>query len=137
MFVLALLALGLALAILVARWLVRRRTRDVLGQSATTFWSALGVRPDGRPTVVAFSTPSCAACHAAQVPALRALERQVGPESLRVLRVDAAARPEVARAFGVLTVPSTAIFGSDGRLTALNHGFTPIERLAAQVAPLA
>jgi thioredoxin-like negative regulator of GroEL len=82
--------------------------------------------------VVAFSTPSCAACHTAQRPALAQLESRA-QGAVRVLEVDAAARPEVARKFGVLTVPTTAILDPSGRLTALNNGFAPLSRLAEQV----
>jgi len=39
----------------------------------------------------------------------------------------------VARRFGVLTVPTTAILDPSGRLTALNNGFAPTSRLAEQV----
>ena len=92
------------------------------------------VRGRGRPTVVAFSTPSCAACHTAQKPALAALEA-LRPGAVRILEVDAAARPEVAHRFGVMTVPSTAVLGGDGRLTALNQGFANAEQLAGQLAP--
>jgi len=37
--------------------------------------------------------------------------------------VDAAEKPEVARAFGVLTVPSTAVLAPKGHLVAVNQGF--------------
>ncbi|MBJ7600070.1 thioredoxin family protein [Candidatus Nephthysia bennettiae] len=84
--------------------------------------------------MVAFSTPSCAACHTAQRPALTQLEARTGG-AVRVIEVDAAHRPEVARTFGVLTVPTTAILDPDGRVTALNNGFAPTDRLAAQVGP--
>jgi thioredoxin-like negative regulator of GroEL len=82
--------------------------------------------------VVAFSTPSCAACHTAQKPALAQLESRA-EGAVRVLEVDAADRPEVARQFGVLTVPTTAILDPTGRLIAINSGFAPTARLAAQL----
>jgi thiol-disulfide isomerase/thioredoxin len=52
-------------------------------------WGALGVEPDGRPTVVAFSTPGCAVCRTTQAPALLDLESRLAG-AVRVLRVDAA-----------------------------------------------
>lgn len=94
-------------------------------------WSALGTRPDGRPTIVAFSTPSCAACWSAQKPALAALESRA-PELVRVIHVDSAERPEVARAFGVLTVPATVVLAGSGAVLAANQGFATEQRLADQ-----
>ena len=96
-------------------------------------WASLGVQPDGRATLVAFSTPSCAACHTAQAPALRVVEQTVGSDCLRLVSVDAARQPDVAHAFGILTVPSTVVLASTGRVLAINHGFAPHEKLTAQI----
>ena len=71
-----------------------------------------------------FTTPSCAEC---------ATQRTL-LNGIRVIEVDAAARPQIASRFGVLTAPTTAVLGPDGRVRALNHGFAPAERLAAQLA---
>lgn len=130
--VLAGLVLGLSLLVFAARVVARRRLRRSRALPTDEIWKALGTAPDGRPAVVAFSTPSCAACHTAQRPALGQLESRARG-AVRVLEVDAAARPEVARKFGVLTVPTTAILDPSGRLTALNNGFAPLSRLAEQV----
>jgi thioredoxin-like negative regulator of GroEL len=130
--VLAGLVLGLSLLVFAARVVARRRLRRARALPTHETWQALGTAPDGRPAVVAFSTPSCAACHTAQRPALAQLESRA-QGAVRVLEVDAAARPEVARKFGVLTVPTTAILDPSGRLTALNNGFAPLSRLAEQV----
>src|SRR5438128_1929034 len=76
-----------------------RRLRGVLTASnanATPFWESLGEAPDGRATLVMFSTPACAACHTAQAPAVRVVEQRLGASEVRVIRVDAAQRPEVA-----------------------------------------
>jgi hypothetical protein len=109
--------------VLAARALAARRTRRALSLAAGEVWSALGARPDGRPAVVLFTTPSCAEC-ATQ----RALLRGV-----RVIEVDASARPEVASRFGVLTAPTTAVLAPDGRVKAVNHGFAGADRLASQL----
>jgi thioredoxin-like negative regulator of GroEL len=116
----------------VRRWTNRSVVRLASGSGAP-LWSALGMAPDGRPTIVAFSSPSCAACHHAQAPALDSLRRGLGDERLRVVGVDIASRPEVAHTFGVLTVPSTAVLAEDGRLRTINHGFTPAHRLLQQL----
>src|SRR5206468_3684982 len=105
-----------------------RRIRRLL-QHANAL-NALGIQPDGRPTLVTFSTPSCAACHQAQAPAASAATQLV---SARHVDVNAAERPSVARAFGVLTVPSTAILNAAGHLKAVNQGFAPTAKLVKQI----
>jgi hypothetical protein len=52
---------------------------------------------------------------------------------VRVIEVDASARPDVASRFGVLTAPTTVVLEPDGRVRALNHGFAGADRLASQL----
>jgi thioredoxin-like negative regulator of GroEL len=52
---------------------------------------------------------------------------------VRVIKVDAARQPQVARAFGVLTVPSTVVLAPSGNVVAVNHGFAPTGRLVEQL----
>ena len=122
-----------ALAMIVARWWVRDRDRRRVATPSRLLWDALEVRPDGRPTIVAFSTPSCAVCKSAQMPALNELVDRLGPESVRVIQVNAAERPHVAAAFGILTVPTTIVLANDGQVATTNNGFAPLDRLAQQV----
>jgi thioredoxin-like negative regulator of GroEL len=131
---LILAAIGVLLASvgILARALARGRLQTVQFAPPQTLWDAIKEGPDGRPLVVAFSTPSCAACHTAQKPALTRLEAQAGG-TVRIVEVDAAAQPEVARSFGILTVPSTAVLDGEGRVLALNQGFASTERLAGQL----
>jgi thiol-disulfide isomerase/thioredoxin len=126
------LAIALALLALAASGLARRRRSRLRRLGAATVWQALSAAPDGRPTVVAFSTPSCAACHSAQKPALAALQSRAGA-GVRVVEVDSVAQPGVAEAFGVLTVPATAVLDRTGRVAALNQGFASADRLADQL----
>jgi thiol-disulfide isomerase/thioredoxin len=121
------------LVVYAARAGARARSTAARTAAPEPFWQALDTHPDGRASVVAFSTPSCAACHVAQAPALDALSRQLGDIAVRVLKVDAAERPEVAKQFGVLTVPTTVVLAANGRVAAVNHGFASTDRLAAQV----
>jgi thioredoxin-like negative regulator of GroEL len=132
LFLLAGAVLGVSLLVVVARAVPGSRLRRARAIPGEEIWQALGTTPDGRPAVVAFSTPSCAACHTAQRPALAQLESRA-EGAVRVIEVDAAERPEVARKFGVLTVPTTAILDTGGRLTAVNNGFATSDRLAEQI----
>jgi thioredoxin-like negative regulator of GroEL len=126
------LAMTLALLAVGARWLARDRVRRVRALPSQDLWNSLATAPDGRPAVVAFSTPSCAACHTAQKPALAALQSRA-EGAIRVLEIDAASRPEVASRFGILTVPATAVLDPTGQLRAVNHGFAGADRLADQL----
>lgn len=131
-----LLVLGtlIALAVVAVRAWNGRRLRQVLAtENPAPFWDSLGEAPDGRPTLVTFSTPSCAACRITQAPAVRAVEQQLGAAEVRVIRVDAASRPEIARVFGVQTVPSTVVLAPAGRVVAVNQGFAPSGRLVEQL----
>ena len=119
-----------AAVLLIRRWNARRVMELV---AKAPLWHALGEAPDGRRTLVAFSTPSCAACHTAQAPAIKAVEQQLGAAEIRVIKVDASKQPEVARAFGVLTVPSTVVLEPAGRVVAINQGFAPSRRLIEQL----
>ena len=129
---LAVVALVVA-AVLVARAYARARAKRVMGGAHQPLWTVLGEAPDGRQTVVQFSTPSCAACHTAQAPAVARVEQELGSGALRVIEIDAAERPQVAQAFGVMTVPSTVVLGPSGNVLAVNQGFAPTARLLEQL----
>jgi thioredoxin-like negative regulator of GroEL len=132
--VLVLTAIAALVAALVVggRFLAALRLRQLRMAPPAALWAALETEPDGRPTVVAFSTPGCTACRTAQRPALAALEERAGG-GVRVVGVDAAARPEVARAFGVMTVPATTVLDERGAVLASNQGFASTETLARQL----
>jgi len=123
--VLGVLAAALVLGVIAVRAWARRRV-EVAASDPPVLWKLLGSHPDGRPTVVAFSTPWCKEC---------GLQTRIlaGLTAVRVVNVDAAARPEVARAFGVLTAPSTAVLDADGSLVAVNHGLARADRLREQL----
>jgi thioredoxin-like negative regulator of GroEL len=127
---LVVMALVVGLAVVVIRQWNARRIGQLVGMP---LWDDLGAAPDGRPTLVTFSTPSCAACHQAQTPAVRLVEDQLGSAALRIIDVDAARRPDVARAFGVLTVPSTVVLAAAGGIIAVNQGFAPSQMLVEQL----
>lgn len=130
--ILAVLAALVAALVLSGRRLAGRRFERTRGASGDTLWESLGTTPDGRPTVVAFSTPGCTACWTAQKPALAALQQRAR-NGVRVIQVDAAGQPQVARTFGVLTVPATVVLDRSGGVLAANQGFATTDRLAAQL----
>ena len=113
-----------------------RRVAGLKAGEAGGLWNALGEAPDGRPSLVVFSTPSCTACLTAQYPAVEAVESRFG-ETLRVLKVDLSRRPSVGHAFRVLTAPSSVVLAADGRIGSFNHGFASADQLVAQVSAAA
>lgn len=130
--ILAVLAAMVPALVLSGRRLAGRRFEHTRAASGDALWESLGTVPDGRPTVVAFSTAGCAACWTAQKPALAALEQRAR-NGVRVIPVDAAEQLQVARAFGVLTVPATVVLDQSGVVLAANQGFATTDRLAAQL----
>src|SRR4030081_2238656 len=133
--VLAVAAVAIAVTVLAARWWSRRGVAGWRTAPAAGLWAALGASPDGRPSLVVFSAPSCTVCRTAQYPAVQTVEATFGP-ALRVLRVDLSRQPAAAAAFKVLTAPSTALLTGDGRVDSFNHGFAPAQQLSAQLSAL-
>ncbi len=88
---------------------------------------------DAGPTVLYFYTDSCAPCRDLQEPALRRLKASVDP-SLRVVKIDALAMPEVADRYKVMTVPTTIILDAEGKVTTANFGYISEQKLAEQLA---
>jgi thioredoxin-like negative regulator of GroEL len=117
---------AIALTGFVARWLSGRRIAAVMtGQTVET-------SPSGVPRVIAFSGPGCAACRTQR----RILETVVAGwnGTVDVAYVDAVAETELARRFGVLTVPTTVVAAPDGRIVGVNGGLVDGDRLRAQLA---
>src|SRR6202165_5596860 len=131
--VLALAAVAVAATVILARWWLRRGVAGLRQTPAEGLWTALGASPDGRPSLVVFSTPSCTICRTAQYPAVERIEATFG-SGLRVLRVDLSRQPAAAAAFKVLTAPSTALLTPDGRVGGFNHGFAPAGQLTARLS---
>ena len=83
------------------------------------------------PTLLAFSTARCGQCHQ-QAVAIRKLEAE--EERLRHITLDAIEQMSLANQLSIRTVPSTALFDSQGRLRHLNHGYVGLNKLREQLA---
>jgi thiol-disulfide isomerase/thioredoxin len=94
--------------------------------------AGLSVFSPGKPGIVYFTTPDCVTCKAAQRPALRALERQL-EGMVQVIEVDAIDRPDLAKQWSVLSVPTTFILDRDGKPRQVNHGFASTAKLLNQL----
>jgi thioredoxin-like negative regulator of GroEL len=131
--VLAVIAVSVAAIAMLTRAWSAHRLIGVRARGYERLWSALGETPDGRPSLVVFSTPSCTACRTVQHPAVEAVAARFG-SALRVVKVDLAERPAIGHAFNVLTAPTTVVLAGDGRVGSFNHGFAPADQLAAQLS---
>lgn len=86
----------------------------------------------GLPAIVYFTTPTCAPCRTQQRPAIRRLQEHLG-RWFQVIEVDASLHPDLARRWGVMSVPTTFIFDAQGRPRYVNHGVTSAETLLKQL----
>ena len=82
--------------------------------------------------LVYFSTPNCTVCKTIQRPAIEKLNNLLG-DSLRVFEIDATKEPELARRWGVVSVPATFLITPGGELHHANHGVAPAENLLIQL----
>lgn len=127
-----LLRLSLAAGIILAgagtyrlteRWLLRRargQARDLPD-----------LRPH-QPALVYFTTPTCAPCKTVQWPAIQQVRGQLG-ERFQVVEIDAAAQPDLARRWGVLSVPTTFVLDAHGKARYVNNGIARADKLLKQI----
>ena len=121
----ALLIAGILLAAYLAfSWLIVARARSKR--------QGLEDIHPGVPAILYFTTPSCMPCKTIQRPALARLQERLG-DSIQVVEIDAATRPELADYWGVLSVPTTFIIDSHGRPRRVNHGVSSAEKLQRQI----
>ena len=90
-----------------------------------------GFKP-GIPAILYFTTPDCQPCKTLQQPAIQQLKEQIG-EGLQVIQVDASRQIDLAKYWGVLTVPTTFVIDSLGRPRRVNHGVALAVKLKAQL----
>lgn len=130
-----LLRLGVALALLslvllgarLACWAFAVQTRRTVARlNRASLSSSTGAR------ILYFTSARCMQCRTHQEPALRSLVA-AAPEPVHIDTFDAARDRAVASRYRILTAPSTVVITGDGRVAAINHGFVPAERLAAQL----
>jgi thioredoxin 1 len=93
------------------------------------------LRP-GVPAILYFTTPGCVPCKTVQRPALARLQEHLG-DSVQVIEVDAAAQPNLADYWGVLSVPTTFIIDARGQARRVNHGVASADKLQAQIKAVA
>jgi thiol-disulfide isomerase/thioredoxin len=122
------LAVGIVAAGLLVYWLANRL---ILGRASLQAVRLEAIRP-GKPTLLYFTTPTCAPCKTVQRPAIERLVEQLG-ERLQVVEIDASTNPDMASQWGVMSVPTTFVLDANGRPRHVNHGVAPAEKLLKQL----
>ena len=124
-------ALGIILMGAGAYWLLSQR---LLSRAKNNLNSLLNPLPN-KPVIVYFTTPDCAPCKTVQRPALEKLIALLG-EKLHVVEIDATERPDLAKTWGVMSVPTTFLLDSRGEARYVNNGVTRAEKLMEQLQTL-
>lgn len=114
-------------AFLLVNRIILRRTADLSRRLP-------GWQP-GRLVILYFTTPDCAPCRTIQRPALRQVQSEWG-DLLQVIEVDASRRADLAKRWGVLSVPTTFLLDARGKPRFVNHGVTRAEKLMEQLRRL-
>jgi thiol-disulfide isomerase/thioredoxin len=88
--------------------------------------------PPGIPTIVYFTTPTCAPCRLQQTPTLQRLQQEMG-DALRVIRVDATQDPDAADRWGVFSVPTTFVLDHNGQPRNVHNGVVDAQTLKREL----
>lgn len=121
-----------ALALILLGWLSYRLISMAILKRASRQASQPGLVQPGKPAILYFTTPDCVVCKTTQRPALWRLQQITG-DLLQVVEIDAYEQPELAKAWGVLSVPTTFILDSQGKPLHVNHGVTTTNKLLQQL----
>ena len=124
-------AIGIIFLGVGAYWLVNQ---FLLSRANNHVTSLLNPLPN-KPVIVYFTTPDCAPCKTVQRPALEKLTSLLG-EKLHVVEIDATERPDLAKTWGVMSVPTTFLLNSRGEARYVNNGVTRVEKLMEQIQTL-
>lgn len=133
LFILIALAALVALALPVLRAWQASRLRSLQHAAADSAASPLADVVHQGPALLYFTTDDCAQCRFQQRPVL---DRLSALAPIPVVTLDAVQREDLARHFGILTVPSTVVLDARRAPVAINHGVAPLHKLQMQVAPL-
>lgn len=130
-----LLRLGLAVSIIAlgafSYWLLNQRLLLRARSQVFTLFS----KPPERPVLVYFTTPDCAPCKTIQRPAINQVAKVLG-EDLEVVEINAYERPDLAKTWGVMSVPTTFVLDARGEARYVNNGVARAEKLLEQIKAL-
>lgn len=129
----ALLVIGIASGayVISTRWQTSRVGRTLAGSDV------LNRLRTGIPAIIYFWSEDCAPCKSVQKPAIRALHDKLGANGVQVIEINALEHPEIADAWGVLSLPTTFIVDRSGQPRHVNHGVTRADQLERQITAFA
>ena len=127
-FILAIVIIGLGAA---AYWFVNHRLLVRAKNNVFTLFEKL----PNKPVIVYFTTPDCVPCKTVQRPALDHIRNLLG-EKLQVIEIDASERPDLAKRWGVMSVPTTFLLDARGEARYVNNGVARAEKLMEQIQAL-
>lgn len=90
----------------------------------------------GKLRVVYFWSAQCSQCAAVQTPVIDNLVRMVGKETLAVSKFNVSESLELAKDWGVKTVPTTYVLDKNGIVQHVNNGLVAEKHLAEQIEGL-
>jgi thioredoxin 1 len=125
------LAIGIIVLGLFVYWLINQRLLIRARNNVFTLFNKL---PD-KPVLVYFTTPDCAPCKTIQRPAIDRVASLLG-EKLKVVEIDAYEQPELAKTWGVMSVPTTFVIDPRGEARYVNNGVARAEKLLEQIQKL-
>jgi len=130
-----LLRFGLAISIIVlgllAYWFINQRLLIRARNNVSKLFNKL----PNKPVLNYFTTPDCAPCKTVQRPAIDRVSDLLG-EKLEVVEIDATERPDLAKTWGVLSVPTTFVLDVHGEARYVNNGIARAEKLLEQIQAL-
>lgn len=124
-------AVGVILLSITIYWFINRR---LLSRAGNNINQLLNPMPN-KPVIVYFTTPDCVPCKTIQRPALDKVTSLLG-EKLQVLEIDAIERPDLAKNWGVMSVPTTFLLNARGEARYVNNGVARAEKLIEQLQTL-
>lgn len=124
-------AIGIIFLGIAVYWFINQR---LLSRAGNNINSLLNPLPN-KPVIVYFTTPDCVPCKTIQRPALDKLTLTFG-DKLQVLEIDATERPDLAKIWGVMSVPTTFLLNSKGEARYVNNGVARAEKLMEQLQTL-
>ena len=112
-------------------WLINQRLLVRARNNVFTLFNKL----PNKPVIVYFTTPDCTPCKTVQRPALNQVCKLLG-EKLQVIEIDATERPDLAKKWGVMSVPTTFLLDARGEARYVNNGVARAEKLMEQLQTL-
>ncbi len=124
--------MALAIGISLAGWALFHLVSQLNLRRVEVVAPRLDNLEQGKAAIVYFTTPDCAACKAVQRPALARLQKMMG-NRLQIIEINAYENPDMAKTWGVLSVPTTFVLDLKGSPRQVNYGVTPAEKLFNQL----